>query len=304
MRMQETRMFVGHIVGWSLSGQFKQGVAQQRAIELGLDGDFKFPRVNENSVYRRAVNAAIKGARNDERQFVVKLVEDSASFIVHEFLSADVQDLTVSSLTDKSALFTHETCTRFDKLSYASGKGTPDKYLQVEDPQNEICAVVAKVYNEGAVDIHYSIADVRTAFQRAFAKWCGLSVLQHGGMWFIPRDYAKKVEAWEAFVNSWPGCKACVWDQYDGAQVMKELEHSSNETLEAQLAQVLTDLERFAASGNVRMSTLEARIEMFDELRARAELFERLLGSSMVDIKDKMNSAKEALVAAVAELSK
>lgn len=292
-------LFIGNIIGWELHGTFRQTDARARAARYGLSEDFRFPRIEENSVYRRAVNAAVKGGASDDRNYVVKIVEDSPLYIAHEVLSASVQDISVSSLSDKSALYSHETTVRFDKVAYAEGTATADTFLQVEAPSHPIAQRIIADYTRGAVDKEFSIADLRIAFRRALVTWAGLRVLSHGGMWFVPREYRDKVAAWSSFINSFPGCRASVWDQYDAASVMAEIAHASESTLEAQFADVLTELERFGARENVRLTTLEERVETFDILRARAELFERLLGRSLSDIKDRMTAAQEALVAAL-----
>lgn len=292
-------LFVGSVIGWELHGTFRQTDARARAARFGLVEDFRFPRIEENSVYRRVVNAAVKGGPSDDRQYVIKIVEDSPIYIVHEILSASVRDISVSALTDKSALYTHETTVRFDKVSYAEGTATADTFLEVEDPSHPVAKRIIDEYTRGAVDKSFCIADIRLAFTRAFVDWAGLRILSHGGMWFIPSEYSEKVTAWRDFVNSFPGCRASVWDQLDVGSVMAEIAHASESTLEAQLAEVLTELERFGARENVRLTTLEERVETFDTLRARAELFERLLGRSLSDIKDRMALAQEALVTAL-----
>jgi hypothetical protein len=296
-----TGLIIGSVIGWELSGSFRQTEARSRAAQLGLAEDFRFPRIEENSVYRRAVNAAVKGGAVDNRQYVAKIVEDSPLYIAHEILSASLRDISMSTLTDKSALYTHETTVRFDKMAYADMTAQADTFLQVEDPAHPIAARIIADYTQGAVEKCYSASDVRVAFQRAFVTWAGLRILSHGGMWFIPSEYADKVAAWAEFVGSFPGCRASVWQQVNVQSVMDEVARASADTLEAQLAEVLTDLERFAARETVRLSTLEDRITVFDALRARAELFERLLGHSLGDIKDRMVIAQEALVGALYE---
>lgn len=292
---------VGYLVGWSLHGSFQQDVAALRAAECGIADDLGFPRINSNGVYRRAVTTAARTARGDDRQVVVKLVEDSACFIAHEFLSTNVRDIVVSPLTDKSALFSHETMTRFDKVAYADGKPAED-LVQVEDAAHPIAAAVIAEYRRGAVDCEYSIGDMRVAFQRAFVRWAGLSILAHGGMWFLPTEHEAAVYGWERYVNGWKGCRATVWPQYNCDRIREEIKVASAETLEAQLAQVLEDLERFGARDNVRLSTLESRVKAFDTLRARAELFERMLGHSMGELKARLDAAQAALVAAITQI--
>jgi hypothetical protein len=61
------------------------------------------------------------------------------------------------------------------------------------------------------------------------------------------------------------------------------------------LAGLFAELEVFAEKKDTRISTLEKRLETFDSLRNRAELYERLLGFNLEDLKSRVKEAENGL---------
>lgn len=297
---------IGNLVMSSMSGRHRQYEVQQAAEACGLKDLLQLPRILANNAYRRAVRAVATagGTSVDDRGVVVKIVEDSDSQIVHQFLLGTVGDTAASALSVKGAEFGHLVCVRFDKLRYAAGE-PPERLVQIEDvPPGlglDIGEAVLAEYHRTAVDVHYTHGDLRTALVRIMRDhMAGIQVIDQGGLWFVPAAHSDKLAAVQAFIGSMEGCRVVALPQYDRQEVLNEIAARSKDALDNQLAELISELERFSGSSVSKLSTLEARVEAFDALRSRVEVYERLLGNTMTEMTTKLDDAKNALLATVA----
>ena len=289
---QQDGRHLGDLCGWSLSGLINQKQAQKLAEDNDLHDDFDFPRVTPNSAYRRAVRQAVKGGKGDERKFDVMKIEESPSKIVHAVVRKDIVIGSGTKLTAKDAEFKTETKLGFDKDGYFAGHDA-DKLFKVEDETHPITRKAKTHYEE--LCVVYRPEDIRIAFQRAFRRWGGIRLLDHGGVWWVPAPYAGKVRAWSDFMSSLNNT-ALILPVFDTEETIASLREVTNQSIEGQLVDLMEQLEKLSQKNNTRVSTLEKRVEAFDELRVKAELYERLLGHQMDELKDKVSTAQTSLV--------
>lgn len=297
---------IGNLVMWSLAGSHRQHEVQQAAVFHGLQDLLQLPRIMANNAYRRAVRTVSKagGVSVDDRGVVTKIVEDSKSQLVHQFLLGTVGDTAASSLTVRGAEFQHLVCIRFDKLRYVDGDA-PERLVQIEDVPpgqgRDIAEAVLAEYHRTAVDVHYSHHDLRTGLVRVMREhMAAIPVMDHGGLWFVPAQYTGTLNSVKGFVESMEGCHLVALPQYDREAIMDEISARSRDALDGQLADLIAQLERFSSSEVSRLSTLESRVEAFDALRGRVDCYERLLGNTMGEMKEKLDAAQAELLQTVA----
>jgi len=168
-----------------------------------------------------------------------------------------------------------------------------------EDETHAISQQAKALYEE--LCVVFRTDDIRTAFQRAFKSWAGVPTLEKGGYWWIPATYAHKVRAWSGFMGAL-GNSTVVLPLFDTSETIASLQALTEQSVEVQLERLMEQLTRFSGKDTTRMSTLEARVEKFDELRDRAELYERLLGHQLQGLRDQLDVAQAALVASLREL--
>jgi hypothetical protein len=140
----------------------------------------------------------------------------------------------------------------------------------------------------------YEADDVTTATNRALARWAGLPLSTSGGRWFVPARYADKIEAWEAWMAA-IGCHTSTWRIFVSPANMAELETTARDGLEERLHRLQDELASYATSDRTKIGTLEDRVAQFDDLRNTTELYERLLGQTMTELRGRLESAASAL---------
>jgi len=286
-----TGRHLGDLCGWSLHGTHNREHVHTCAKEYGLDGDLDFPKVTPSSAYRRAVNNSVRTGRSDERDYAAVLLEDTPNSIVHAIVRGNIDDGAIGTISNKQAEFQMETRIGFDKRAYKNGDAV-ETLVQYEDANHPVSVRVAGLYEELAVV--YQTNDIRTAFQRAFSKWGAMRLLEHGGLWWVPCEYAEKVREWKRFmvgICSTP----IVIPIFDTEETIASLKAQSQSTLEGQLADLVEQLEGYTKKDNTRLSTLEKRVEMFDDLRSKIELHARVLGIKQQELLDKLDAAAKGL---------
>ncbi len=274
---------MGDLCGWSLNGTVDQIEAVSLASSLGLEKDLCFPDIGPNGAYRRAVNDAVRTGRRDEEKYEAVKVEDSERQIAHSIIRKNVV-ADMLQLAEKDAEFQTECQIIFSKDS---------RTLICSDPNHPIFLKVVEGYK--TLTEVYTADDLRTAFQRAFAAWGGIRMLEHGGLWWIPSTAVEKVRAWKAFMEGTQN-SALILPVFDTAETIESLKRVTQESVDGQLQELVNQLEGYAGRSNVRHSTLEARVEEFDTLRDKAELYERLLGHNLTELKTKLDEAQKGLM--------
>ena len=307
---QQKGRHLGDLCGWSLGGVVPQQKAQALAVTHGIDNVLAFPRVGPASAYRRAVLKSVKSGKRDERIFDVVKVEETELKIVHAVVRKDIIAEAVRAGTIVSAgkefvsghdaAFSTEIKIGFDKELRDAG-GDPADMLKLEDKDHYISERVKALYSEMCVV--YTADDIRTAFTRAFESWGGIRMLGHGGLWWVPTDIAEEVRAWAQFLSDL-GFSPLVVPSFDTEETISSLRDAARESLEGQLEDIKNDLGSFVGSSSTRLSTLESRVEKYDVIRAKAEMYERVLETELSELKVAANLAQAGLSAAITKATR
>lgn len=290
---------LGDLCGWGIHGEHLQTEVKIISERLGISEDLGLPYVSASSAYRRAVNDAVKSGRSDERKLQAVKVEDTETKIVHAVVRSLLTEAPVPGLSSNDADFEQILKVGFDKDGYKNGRD-PSVLLQTENDDHALSAKIRARYEE--LCVRYLPRDIRVAFQRAFEKWGAIRLLDHGGLWWVPAPYAEKVRAWKTFMGELNNTTVII-PVFDTEETINSLREQSRQTLEAQLSEMMGDLEKFSKTDSTRVSTLEKRLEMFDSLRTKIELHAAVLGMKQQELLDRLNDAKDGLAAAISGLA-
>lgn len=290
---------VGDLCGWSLHGPHTQQAVTELAAQHDLVEDLGLPRLSPSSGYRRAVVAACKGQKADERSYAAVKIEETDAKIVHAIVKRSIVEDADGSLSKHKAESHTECKVGFDKDGYREER--PDaELLQLSNPEHIVAQRVKAQYE--SLCVMYLAKDIRIAFQRAFLRWGAIRMLESGGLWWVPEPFAHKVRDWDAFMDELK-YSTVVIPIFDTEETIRSLVEQSEQTLEAQLNGMLSQLTQFAAKGGTRVSTLERRVEMFDDLRGRVELHARVLGNKQDELLARLDAAHQGLVQSLAQLT-
>ncbi len=282
---------LGDLCGWSLSGSRPKDLVEQLAAKHGLSDDLVFPKLTPSACYKKAISQVFTSGKKMEHMAVP--VENSTDKMVHALVTKRVVESEAGAVSLKDAEFSTEIKVGFNKEAYRNGANAA-ACLVVEDDANPAAVQLKETYLELAET--YLANDIRYAFQAAFRTWDACPVLPHGGLWYIPAIHAQKVRSWNEFMIDL-GMSTIIIPTFDTVETIASLREATRNGLEGQLSEVLGALDYYSEQGwqKTRTNTLEARVADFDSLRARAELYQNILGTTVDDLIAKVKLAADRL---------
>jgi hypothetical protein len=311
---------LGDLVGWSLRPRFGSSadgieIGQVRAQEviknLGLAKDFQFPKLTPTSAYRRAVRKAMSTKKTKDNYVAVKLF-DNEDAVGHAIVKGEIVQQAVASgqiatqggeyMAKYDASFDtalKSRCFKPTRKLIKTGvitSGDPEELLHFSDPDHAISKEITEWYRK--LVVIYTADDIRQAFRRAFAKWNGMKVLRHGGLWWVPIKHHNKVNAWSKFVETIE-CDSIIVPTFETEETVDSLQRAAENSLANQLQTLREDLGKFAS--NTRTKTMEKRFDEFSSLRRRAELYKDVLGLEVQEITDSIKTAEQSLTKMLGE---
>lgn len=286
---------LGDMVSWGKLAELPITFVKECAERHGL-AEFEPTRITYNGAYRRAISRVLGKSTLGERVYNVVKVSDDDQYICHEILATDVvTGETGSAISATKATFTHEVFVRFDKKRYEAGDDFRS-LIEAENLAHPIVQQVVETYD--TLCTHYLADDIRAGFQAAFRAWAGINMIESGGMYLVPAAFAERVRTWRRFMAEL-GFRTRCFEVFDTEGALQDLKAAADDALEAQLGRLIADVETFAGGDKTRVSTLEARVAEFDELRDRAAVYEMMLSTSLGDIRGRMDAAQAALMQAI-----
>jgi hypothetical protein len=302
---QQAGRHLGDLVGWSLLG-IRDGVDKDVVVgiarQLGLGDMLRFPKISPSDAYRRAVRAYICRGSVDERTGEAVKVEES-NRVVHRLVTHSVVDDANGgdALSKKDVEFLRTIKIGFDKTT---------QEIVADDPDSKEAREIKRLWEQACTN--YKANDIRSALMGAIGGACkGCPAMAHGGLWWVPVQHGATVRALAEWLrrvadkivpnkNDWRPSMMIV-PVFETAETIAALQQATQNDISGQLADLKSDLERFASSERTKVHSLESRVDDFDQLRERAELYGRLLGSTMNDLVAGIESARKAVVVAVGE---
>lgn len=294
---------VGDLVTWGFAGRDRQEDVRQAFENVGLADEIKLPRITAISAYRRAVRESVRGHKRDEAKWDVVKLSDSREVILHAIVRRDVvlsalrsgqikRDAGDGEFFAGEADFRQEGRIGFDKAAYFAG-AQPEALIKLEVPEHAVSQKFLSSYEENVVVFQHK--DVRRAFQRAFVRWGGARVTAAGGLWYIPAGSSELIQSWAAAMHELQN-EAVVLPQIDAGDTLLALREAAQDNLEAQIAKIEEDLQKFVGKKKVRASSYQRRVDRFDEMRAAVELQQDALSFKMRDLGEKLEKARRHLV--------
>lgn len=291
---------VGDLIVYTLSGLglVEQTYARARADAYGLTDGLNLPKIPVRSAYSRGLRAAINhcaGTEADRRRFDIRRVQENKVALVHQVIDITVEtDDTISVLTDRAAK-SHVVCTF--KLSKDDTLPVETR-VECDNWTHPVAIAFKRYYDEMAVS--YLARDIRDRSGKLLASLDAVKLPGSEAV-IVPACYADKVNAWERWLADL-GFRPSIVPMFANERTLNTMTVAAAETLEGQLAKLNQEIEEFCTTGKSRRSTLEARVEAFNSLRVRAELYEGLLSMSLGDLKTRAAAAQEALQRSIVDM--
>ncbi len=130
----------------------------------------------------------------------------------------------------------------------------------------------------------------------SFARLRGVSLRESGGVYFIPRDFQKSLDALGEVLHSFGSNSLYQLPLYESPSSKSVLTQVAKLSLDEEIRRVKEELEKFLAEGKeskTRDSTLKRRLDTFEKLRSRVRTFAGLLSFQSDSLTDQLQEMTE-----------
>lgn len=139
----------------------------------------------------------------------------------------------------------------------------------------------------------HTTADVRSILT-SFLGESGVSLREHGGVYFVPADRQRTLDALCAVVEAAGNNRTFQLPIVDTPEGKATLRSVAERTLDDEVRQLQEQLDRFD-DDKVRDSTLERKLEAFEDLRRRTVMFGRVLSFKADDLNKRISVVQASL---------
>jgi hypothetical protein len=152
----------------------------------------------------------------------------------------------------------------------------------------------------GVLRTTHTSDDVRKAIVKALGSWAAVTLREGGGVYWVPSVSAADLRRLQGAIEKIGSSRVHVLPVHQSQDANRALGKIATASLEAELAQLQTEIATFMSAPPERTSTLTRRLEAFEALRARARLYRSILSIQVTDLDaelGKMSAAVEGMLA-------
>jgi hypothetical protein len=126
--------------------------------------------------------------------------------------------------------------------------------------------------------------DIRRAMMKALDACAAVTLRDHGGVYWCPAPFAEIVRRLQTAVEKIGSSRFYILPVHASADATRTLGDAAKLAIEDELAALKYEVEGFVASPPDRPSTLVRRLDAFEGLRARANLYRDILQVHVADL--------------------
>lgn len=263
---------LGTLLWWSLNAN---RIEHRRLVDLAvkhsLDDKYLPSEIKPTGAFRRACRHA--ATRLDHGLMLRPIAESETEVVVG--LVRERPDAAAKNLD-------------YDLLARISF----DKQTSIitADVENGVLAQVRELYQH---HLAHTTEDIRAMFA-AFLAEAGVSLRESGGVYFVPATHQTTLDSLCAVVEAVGSNKTFQLPIVDTAESKKTLREVAKRSLDDEIRQLQEELDLFDPE-KVRQSTLERKLQGFDDLRARANLFARVLSFKATAMNERIAAIQAGL---------
>jgi hypothetical protein len=147
---------------------------------------------------------------------------------------------------------------------------------------HDLAGVIATRF--GQLRTTHPADDVRRAMMKALDSCAAVTLRDHGGVYWVPAPYAETVRRLQGAVEKIGSSRVYLLPVHSSADANRTLGDAAKLAIEDELAALKTEVEGFMAAPPDRLSTLVRRLDAFEGLQARANLYRDVLQVHVADL--------------------
>ena len=263
---------LGSLIWWSLNGnRIGHDQLEHLAAQHHLHARYLPNPIKPTQAFRRAWRHTASKLANGQ---MLRPIADTADEVVLGLVQERPDEATRDLDHDVLARIT------FDK--------TPATIRA--DRETIVAESVRQMYRH---HLAHTTSDIRSILT-SFLSESAVSLREHGGVYFVPADRQRTLDAVCAVVEAAGNNRTFQLPIVDTPEGKATLRSVTQKTLDDEVRQLQEQLERFD-DDKVRDSTLERRLEAFEDLRSRAVMFGRVLSFKADSLNDRIGAIQTSL---------
>jgi hypothetical protein len=149
-------------------------------------------------------------------------------------------------------------------------------------PAHDLASTIAVRFGE--LRSTHTPDDVRRAMMKALDACAAVTLRDHGGVYWCPAPFADTVRRLQSAIERIGSSRFYILPVHASADATRALGDAAKLAIEDELAALKSEVEGFVASPPDRPSTLVRRLDAFEGLHARANLYRDILQVHVQDL--------------------
>jgi hypothetical protein len=149
-------------------------------------------------------------------------------------------------------------------------------------PSHDLAAVITSRFGE--LRSTHMADDVRRSMMKVLDACAAVTLRDHGGVYWVPSPFAETVRRLQGAIEKIGSSRVYLLPVHSSADANRTLGDAAKVAIEDELAVLKAEVEGFMASPPDRPSTLVRRLDAFEGLQARANLYRDVLQVHVQDL--------------------
>jgi hypothetical protein len=159
--------------------------------------------------------------------------------------------------------------------------------LRSDAPAHDLVRAISDSYDR-LLNTH-TPDDVRRALVKTLSSCAGITLREHGGVYWVPAPYAETLRQLQRAVSNIGRSRLDLVPIHATPEAQQALGDAARSALEEDLSELREEIDGFLKAPPDRAATLVRRLQMFDELRGKARLYQSILQVQVTDLEAKLN---------------
>ncbi len=254
---------LGDIVYWTLA---EARIDRSTLEKLWAGAQLAPEHLPEPPTAEKALKAAVREAAIGQPDRLIRLgKEDDA-----EIVFAVVRE---TKHTDGSITYQQETRVILDRKAES---------VSSDLVGHDLAGVIATRFGE--LRSTHTVDDIRRAMMKTLDGCAAVTLREHGGIYWVPAPYSETVRRLQGAIEKIGSSRVYLLPVHASADANRTLGDAAKLAIEDELAALKAEVDGFMTSPPDRPTTLVRRLDAFEGLQARANLYRDVLQVHVADL--------------------
>ena len=262
--LQTAGEHVGDLLWWTLEdARITRSRLEAVWADAGLSPNF----LPEPPTPEKALKTAVREAQSGQRDHLIRLGKEDDVELVFAVLE-ESRDGTGNVHAQQQARITLD-------------RNAPGQ-LHTDAPAHDIVRAVSDAYDR-FLNTH-TVDDIRRALVKTLASCAAITLREHGGVYWVPAPYAETLRRLQTAVSNIGHSRLDLVPIHASPEANQALGDAARSAIVDDLTVLRAEIDGFLKEPPERPSTLMRRLQTFEELRAKANLYHSVLQVQVSDL--------------------